>query len=85
MFKCNLCKKTSKAGEAQITVVTKVREKLYLNESKTEKGYKTSESRGWEVAEEAKACASCAPAQQAKVADMVAKLNPKPVLATVTQ
>lgn len=48
MFNCEICKKTSKAGEKQYKIIVEAREVVYENGTK-----------GWEIVKEISVCETC--------------------------
>lgn len=59
MFKCQICKIQTKAGEGQHKVVTDWRRKTYENEIRREKKTYTVRSEGLEIKREVVACSEC--------------------------
>lgn len=63
MFKCVECKKQIGSGQPSFKVVTKVRNKEYINEFfKIIEGERVAQkrfSKGWEIQEEKQVCKSC--------------------------
>ena len=58
MFKCGMCKKSSKPREMATVKVVEKRVKEYVQ--KDEYGNPGKESQGWEIVKEIKVCQSCA-------------------------
>lgn len=67
MFKCKVCKGSSKQGEAQVSLIMKRRDRLYppvelpALDSRYAKNKRMSRpGRGWEIDTEIKVCKMCA-------------------------
>ena len=57
MFKCELCGKTTQAGEKQTKKIIKTRDKKYINK---DKNGNEKVSNGFEIVEEINICEECA-------------------------